>query len=342
MSEDKKGHKLFVGGLNVESTTNESMKEYFCQFGETEDCKVMRDAEKSRGFGFVTFVEKSSFDDCLAKKDHVIDGKTVEVKVAVPRNQLGAGGSSAPRRHRVKKVFLGGLSPETTKDQITEALELVCCEGCVADVSIMTEKGTEKPRGFGFAILKDPRYCPEDREYEEAAYDIVDKLVREKKFIKVGDRDVEVKPAKSLEDMRKDEESKASRSFSNYSGSGYGYGSTRDMMYPSRNMYDNMRMSSGYYPGSSFDYLQSRSSRDYPISQYSSMSYDRSGASAYGYDTSGGGAAIDYSKYYYGGMMGSYPQSASSYGPAARGYGDYKERSDRGDSRASYHPYSRR
>ena len=109
--------------------------------------------------------------------------------MAVPRNEVGAGSASAPRpRTRVKKVFLGGLAPDATKEQIVESLEKVCCEGCVADVSIMTEKGTEKPRGFGFAIMKDPQYSMDDPNYDEAAYDMVDKLTRENKFIKIGVR----------------------------------------------------------------------------------------------------------------------------------------------------------
>ena len=56
-------------------------------------------------------------------------------------------------------MFLGGLSPDTTKDDIKVVIEQF---GQVNDVQIMTEKGTDKPRGFGFAILEN--------------YDDVDKL----------------------------------------------------------------------------------------------------------------------------------------------------------------------
>ena len=38
----------------------------------------MRDAnDKPRGFGFVTFTEKESFDECLERKDHQVDGRSV-------------------------------------------------------------------------------------------------------------------------------------------------------------------------------------------------------------------------------------------------------------------------
>lgn len=76
------------------------------------------------------------------------------MKRAVPREEKN------PQAHqRTKKVFLGGLSPDTSADDIRAVLEQY---GKVMDVQIMTEKNTEKPRGFGFAILDD--------------YDDVDKL----------------------------------------------------------------------------------------------------------------------------------------------------------------------
>ena len=51
-----------------------------------------------------------------------------------------------------KKVFLGGLPLDATKEDITQ---VVGEYGVLFDVQIMTEKGTEKPRGFGFAIFRE-------------------------------------------------------------------------------------------------------------------------------------------------------------------------------------------
>lgn len=68
----------------------------------------------------------------------------VETKKAVPKGPT----SSA----QTKKVFLGGLSPDTTKRDIEEVMEQY---GTLYDVQIMTEKMTEKPRGFGFAIFNE-------------------------------------------------------------------------------------------------------------------------------------------------------------------------------------------
>ena len=85
----------------------------------------------------------------------------MEVKRAVPREDTTPSVPSV----RTKKVFLGGLSPDTSKEDAIEALEKF---GKLIDVQIMTDKHTNKPRGFGFAIFDDfevvdrlcsKRYC---------------------------------------------------------------------------------------------------------------------------------------------------------------------------------------
>ena len=79
----------------------------------------------------------------------------MEVKKAVPKEE------SRPVQYstqKTKKVFLGGLAPETTKEDVKEALETDHMNPTIVDVQIMTEKGTEKPRGFGFAIFTEFEY----------------------------------------------------------------------------------------------------------------------------------------------------------------------------------------
>lgn len=64
--------KMFIGGLSL-NTSKESLKEHFEAYGEIVDAVVMRDpgTKRSRGFGFVTYAELKSVDDCLADK-HVV------------------------------------------------------------------------------------------------------------------------------------------------------------------------------------------------------------------------------------------------------------------------------
>lgn len=60
----------------------ESLKAYFSKYGELTDCMVMKDpiTSKSRGFGFLTFVDPKNVDAVL-KEDHHLDGKMVKTSV---------------------------------------------------------------------------------------------------------------------------------------------------------------------------------------------------------------------------------------------------------------------
>ena len=51
--------KLFVGGIAT-AVTEEEFKSHFQAYGEVSDAVVMvdRESQRSRGFGFVTFVEE--------------------------------------------------------------------------------------------------------------------------------------------------------------------------------------------------------------------------------------------------------------------------------------------
>ncbi len=67
---------MFLGGLSTH-TGKESLMTYFGDFGEVVDAVVIMDGEgKSRGFGFITFSDRDSYDKCL-ETNHEIDGKTV-------------------------------------------------------------------------------------------------------------------------------------------------------------------------------------------------------------------------------------------------------------------------
>jgi RNA recognition motif-containing protein len=82
--------KIFVGGLS--HTTKESgLQSYFSQFGVMVDVVVMMEpnTRRSRGFGFVTFENASSVTSVVSRgRFHPLDGRLVEVKVAIPREAM--------------------------------------------------------------------------------------------------------------------------------------------------------------------------------------------------------------------------------------------------------------
>eukprot|EP00536_Pseudo-nitzschia_multiseries_P012564 jgi/Psemu1/68371/estExt_Genemark1.C_4860022 len=100
--------KLFVGGLPTDITDPE-FRDFFSQFGELEEALVMfdRESRRSRGFGFVTFVNADVSKSLLRMGDQgdgigrlVMRGKTCEVKAAAPKGHAPTRGGKANRNKR--------------------------------------------------------------------------------------------------------------------------------------------------------------------------------------------------------------------------------------------------
>ncbi|KAJ8773946.1 hypothetical protein K2173_009377 [Erythroxylum novogranatense] len=145
--KDEHPSKLFVGGISWE-TTRETFLLYFSQYGQIVDSIVMLDwrSGRSRGFGFVTFADPAVADEVL-KADHVIDGKMVDVKRTVPREDMGNNGVIPSSN----KIFVGGIPSSLTEDELREHFSLY---GIVVEHQIMVDRQTGRSRGFGFVTFK--------------------------------------------------------------------------------------------------------------------------------------------------------------------------------------------
>jgi RNA recognition motif-containing protein len=86
-------NKLFIGSLPW-SITNDSLRELFAQYGEITDAVVINDREsgRSKGFGFVTFAKEEDAQKALEMNGKEIEGRTIVVNVAKPREDRGGGG----------------------------------------------------------------------------------------------------------------------------------------------------------------------------------------------------------------------------------------------------------
>ncbi|MGE5253810.1 MAG: RNA recognition motif domain-containing protein [Planctomycetaceae bacterium] len=85
--------KLFVGGLSWD-TTDDGLRQAFAAHGEITEAKVItdRDTGRSRGFGFVTFVQDEDAKTAISKMDGTsLDGKTIKVNEAQEKSPRGGG-----------------------------------------------------------------------------------------------------------------------------------------------------------------------------------------------------------------------------------------------------------
>ena len=97
--------KLFVDGISW-GTSEDKLNEVFGQYGEIEETKIITDREtgRSRGFGFVTFVDGADADNAIQELNGTeLDGRNLNVNEArerAPRsnNNYGGGGGGGYNR----------------------------------------------------------------------------------------------------------------------------------------------------------------------------------------------------------------------------------------------------
>jgi len=143
--------KMFVGGLS--RTTKENVFfDYFGEFGEMVDKVIIADPNTkiSRGFGFITYAESDSVEKVFNSRPHVIDGKTLDVKRAMPREFNTAGAHT-----KTKKLFIGGfkgtgLTPEELQTYIQSRHQAEF--GSIESIDFLKAKESNEYKGFGFIM----------------------------------------------------------------------------------------------------------------------------------------------------------------------------------------------
>jgi RNA recognition motif-containing protein len=171
--------KVFIGGLHYE-TRETDIRNYFDKFGTISSAEVMfnRETHKSRGFGFVVFDTDVSARAVCSQAEHVVNGKKVEVKLAIPRSQIPPGATA---------VAIAGMAAAGT---LGEGVPSQQQSNAASKASADTESTTraDAPPLPAPAIVSSP-----DRkkgEFSIAASQIGQPIVQKKKTLKVNRKEV--------------------------------------------------------------------------------------------------------------------------------------------------------
>jgi RNA recognition motif-containing protein len=96
------GNRLYVGNLAFSSTA-ETVRTAFAQFGEVTEVQVVTDREsgRSRGFGFVTMGSAQDAAKAIeGMNGAMLDGRALRVNEAEERPPRGGGGGGGGDRRR--------------------------------------------------------------------------------------------------------------------------------------------------------------------------------------------------------------------------------------------------
>ncbi|KAG5272488.1 hypothetical protein AALO_G00166090 [Alosa alosa] len=270
--------KMFIGGLSWD-TSKKDLKDYLSKFGEVLDCTIKTDAVtgRSRGFGFVLFKDAESVERVLELKEHKLDGKLID-----PKRAKAMKGKEPP-----KKVFVGGLSPETTEDQIREYFGTY---GEIENIELPVDAKTNERRGFCFVTFVE----------EEP----VQKLL-ENRYHEVGPGKCEIKVAQPKEVYRKQQNRAEGRG-------GYGGGRGGGFRGRGRGGGQNYNQGYGNYYGQNYGSYGDGYSQGY--NGYTGYDY-----SGYNYQNYGYGQGYDD----YSGQQSSYGKASREGGNHQNNYQPY-------------------
>ncbi|CAL4125421.1 unnamed protein product [Meganyctiphanes norvegica] len=161
---EPKTNRLQASGV-PEDMSEDDICEEFSQFGTVVNVNLLidRQGRSSNSFAYIEFVDTSSVDEAVLKREIFVNGTRLQLKRDLTPQQLKKAGlqpDGKPIRNsdpsdddvQLRKLFVAQLNFDTTEDKLREYFEKY---GELEDVRINRDQMTGKSKGYGFVTFAD-------------------------------------------------------------------------------------------------------------------------------------------------------------------------------------------
>jgi len=141
------GHKLFLGGLDPKSSSDD-LKAYFSKFGEITWLEIIGEKQNNpRGYAFIKFKEKESLVNILAQS-HVLEGREIDCRFANSEQKDNGQEHNTTEDDQNRKVYIPQIPLSITKQSLKQHFQKF---GEIQDVLIIIRK--KSSRAFGYIVF---------------------------------------------------------------------------------------------------------------------------------------------------------------------------------------------
>ena len=145
-----------------ESVSDDDLKEMFSEFGEIKSACVMRDGDKSKGFGFVCFAEAESAEAAVtALNGKEVEGNTLYVNRAQRKSERQESLRVYFEKQRTERLSKYAASINLYVKNLDDTIDDACLKeafsrfGKITSAKVMTDT-VGHSKGFGFVCFTTP------------------------------------------------------------------------------------------------------------------------------------------------------------------------------------------
>jgi RNA-binding protein Musashi len=154
---------------------SDELRDHFNQIGPIKSLEIIKDVNtlEPRGFAFIIFDSNETYQKAI-KNSQYIKGRRVECKPALSKQKAKVKACD----EKGKKLFVGGLSLETTEENLVEYFKAF---GEIYKTYLIYDKHKNVSRGFGFVEFKS--FESSEKVTNQNEHYLDDKLIECKKIL---------------------------------------------------------------------------------------------------------------------------------------------------------------